>query len=629
MGGAAENSAAPGNNAPPLLRFTGGEGGSFPNGISSLGGPSNFAYGQWRAKVPHTQPFHHSKNDDKNNGPSDKWIEQMATLPTLAVRCWVEFSVSGGSGGSGVMDCGLAIGGVCKRLMLCDTLLNGEASSSIGGAASILESEGSSSKPSSPLGAVVSALAPPLLKHIAPHVPLNRFDDGGGSSSSGGRRRSEAALHASRKLDASLVEAFCMLLSLMPPAAMEAVPRKSGLPTVATLSTLCRRLGGYLCTALANGGSEVAILLRGARLLLASGWAEAARKDGGGNGVPFLGLPRALLELWEGAPLHDPTRHALLKVLRAVLMPLADRYLGSGSSNTAGVSAPSGGEDAIDEAFASAIVASSGGGNSSGGGGDWRGLGIGSTSGGGGSGGGEAATADAVDEGADEHSALRSRFTKSLPKLLWQLQGTQPSLSFSILHTLLALAKLGDARAEGTGSYLVQSIQAMLPPYFCATRRKNQPNAQPLLGPFASAPQAVRTAACHLLQRLEPLSDALVESLAACACLAPQVAPELLNAVHAAERLKTLTPSTALSFALTLGIEAAERAAESAPKGDAEADALWKLCVTAVEQRARRGKGEAQRLVVALQADAADEEDEGGTRKRVAATLVPVVERLL
>ena len=39
--------------------------------------------------------------------------------------------------------------------------------------------------------------------------------------------------------------------------------------------------------------------------------------------------------------------------------------------------------------------------------------------------------------------ALLSSLKAPMPKLLWQLQNGQPSLSLMLLHTLLALAKLG------------------------------------------------------------------------------------------------------------------------------------------------------------------------------------------
>lgn len=545
-----------------------------------------FGYAHWRAAPePASAVVSGVASADKSG---TAWLHQLHQLPTLVVRSWVESAVSvpralSTQEHAATLECGLAVVALCKQLLCCDALLGARTA----------DGEAGETSP----GAIASLLAPPLLKHVAPHMPLSR---GAGAVAGSKRRRggeSGGGITVGH-LDAALCEVLCMLLAALPPALLPdaakgaaipgGAPSQVGgacLPSVDVLAALCRRLSGHLCENLAastqaasgandEGGApsavthETTVMLHGARLLLASGWMYEARA---------AGVPRALVDVWEHVSPAAPIRPALLAVLSAILTPMAKRVASGGMAATlacvehrrsavvavAGPAGWAGAVDlaAIDEAYTQAIDAT-------------------------------ATSADASDDHGHvaldgETAALRERYLRSLPKLLWQLQNGHPNLSLALLQTLLALAKLAD-----TASSLIQPLQAMLEPYFCATRRRAQPQAAPLIGPFAAAAPTVRRAACHLLQRLQPMSDSMLEALAACACLAPASAGELSSVVDAAERSGALDGSAALSFATTLALDAAA-AIPASTAGDPDAETLWRVGVTALVQRSSRGGKEA------------------------------------
>ena len=482
------------------------------------------------------------------------------------------------------------------------------------------------------VGALTAALAPPLFRHVAPHVPLLRQR----STASG------AAAAAFSRIDAALCEVFCLLLTALPratePSAVGEAPADAkpsraakkdkmedgALPSTPTLEALCQRLSSFLCEELGGGGQppgtaqsspppgqqgrrqgrqqaagsaraaaaaaaarDVPALLRSARLLLGGSWAAEAHA---------AGVPRALLEFWESAPLDDRSRRPLLRALFEVLVPLS-RTPVEGLRHGDGDHGDGGGGDGA---------------------------------------GGDGATTG--DDTARNHLSstfeLRARFLKSLPRLLRQLQDTQPALSLDILRTMVAIGRVGDE---------LRTLQPALVPYFCATRRRGQPDdAPPLLGPFCTAPPRVRQTACHLLARFHPLSSPMAEALAACASESPGCAPELLRVVADAARRGGMDGATHLSFVLTVALEVCANAdavggqKENEREAEAEAEArrrgkrkreaaspaeevvverdatqatearahVWKLCADAVE-----------RMVVSAAAgdDKEEEEGEGGT----------------
>ena len=585
---------------------------------------SGFAFSRWRGAVGSASD---GASGDASSGGGDEdgcaWLGQCVGMPTLLVRCWIECGLSGGGadggadglggpealgggGGGGAAECGVAIVAMCKQLLLSETLC------------------GTPDASSSPLAA---ELTPPLLRHVAPHVPLVSTNSQAPTASAGDRRRRDAAHGAGRRLDASFCELVGMLLVASQPDggnyAAEAAP---------ALAATCARASQYICDELtvasdsassSAASAEIGVLLRASHLLLSSGWAAPDA---------CVRLRVALLEYWEAAPPTEPLRDLLLTQLAPALLPAlttdttAAASCASLSRQVWRMRAPPVGSidgaatdetgpaidetihptdetgHAIDEAYARAIEARCGG-----------------TADGG----------DGGDGGDTSLSMLRDRFLRSLPRLLWQLGDSQPALSLRVLTTLTTLARTSPPDAP----HPLQPLQPMLEPYFCALRRRASPSASPLLGPFATSRPAVRYAACQLVQWLRPMSESMVDSLAACACLAPAVAPELVGTMLSLQRAGGLTLSLSISFILTVALDAAQGANASSPpvsngageggggegtdadgeSADATAQAqadhhtasgarerAWQACITALAQRAAVGGAEGRAIAAEI-----------------------------
>ena len=283
------------------------------------------------------------------------------------------------------------------------------------------------------------------------------------------------------------------------------------------------------------------------------------------------GVPAALLGFWETAPLGDPTRGALLKTLKELFGPERQPSLPVPSQPVSTHPVPT-------------LPVSS------------------------------LPVPSPQDEYTELMASLRARFLRSLPKLLWQLQASDPRLSEAILATLLEIGRAGDE---------LQPLQAALGPFFCATRRRNQSGAAALLGPYRSLPAPARQAARHVLARCHPMHPALVESLAAGACEAPEVAQELLGVVDWAWRRGSVDLATWLSFLWTVALEARQEAGSlsgtTATDHCASILARRLLEQRLLEQGHRPGGGMSASILSALRQAYEDEEAAAGSQARDAA----------
>lgn len=164
-------------------------------------------------------------------------------------------------------------------------------------------------------------------------------------------------------------------------------------------------------------------------------------------------------------------------------------------------------------------------------------------------------------------------WVRSLPKLLWQLDGRCPALSEAMLRALIAVGRAGDGctlarwlvdseRAVDAHDFsksstrrsdscaVLQALRAALEPYFCAFPRDT--SRAPVFGPFVRSGPHLRRLALQLLRFLKPLPESLVASLGRCAASAPHLAHEIASFVEAAAGNAQVEPEVAASLALTI-----------------------------------------------------------------------------
>jgi hypothetical protein len=500
------------------------------------------------------------------------WGDQLVSLPNLLMHCWLESGVTQPTDGRGnaqaALACGIAVAAVAKELLLLERSWSAAPVIGTGtGAGAGAGGDGDDGvEGRGGVGAITAALMVPLFRSVAPHMPLAAPPTAVGGSSRRAERRGETGASgvaaATYKLDAMLCELICMLLAAIPPSAASTPIRSASpnaskgrgtvtrLPSREDLASLCARLSGHMCEMLhttsrsggaigvALGAREIRVFLRSASLILGSGWAAHAET---------AGVPGILLHRWEGAPLDDPSRHALLPILCNALLPPSPRQRGEEEC--------------------------------------------------------------AVGVAPGSLAELRGRFLRSLPKLLWQLQDTSPSLTLALHGCLLDVARASDE---------LQTLQSALEPYFCACRRRGQPISPPLLGPFRDAPASIQRVATHVLARLQPMSATMVESLAACACMAPRCAVELVRVVSDAHDRHAIDRTTAASFLLTVCLEACDGPTEE------EGGVIWSVCShtmsrivasAAATDSQDAGYSAVQQLVGAL-ARACEQEKDGGEARR-------------
>ena len=381
-------------------------------------GQSVYGFGRWRGAPqlpPPSQPLAANASSapaaaERASGAA--LVAQLLPLPSLLVRWWLESGVTaatsadvllsvrerataagrrtGGRSTSSVaaVDCAAAVVAACRELLLCEASparplqgpdadadgLRGHDDEDSGGGGGMMHAP------------LTRALSAPLLKHIAPHVPLGG-DGGGGASIEAAKRRA---------LDAALCELCCLQLGALPSSshgnAAELEASRSNLATEleATHRSLCARLAAYLCREFAPGGADDAAatpshqhstqLLRACRALLGCSWVAPGVKSQ---------LQHALVELWEGSAMKAPCRLPLLALLTDALV------------------AGGGGAARNDK-----------GDNNS------------------------AETDDAM--AVELPAALAARVLKSLPKLLWLARDQRPALSHAMLQTLLAVGRTTD-----------------------------------------------------------------------------------------------------------------------------------------------------------------------------------------
>ena len=529
-----------------------------------------YAYSGWRGarggeaegKAAAAPPLAEAAPSD--SGPADsEFGAQLASLPALLARVWVEVGVCGtpssgapeSGGGLVALECADAVVIACQELLHHTRRGSG----------------------------LVEAIARPVLRHMAPAFPLGE-DAGRASGPRRGADGAAAEASARAKLNASLCELLSRLLAAL--AAEQAGAAPSAGPALQIDPSLRTRLSHFICAGLgaqdaASGAgsrqqrrhaaasaaaSHTPQLLCAARALLASGAASslaAAGEGGGGEQAEEQAvLGEGLVGAWEEAPLTDPSRPLMLSLLESGPPLRAD--------------------DGRREPHAAAAAAATAGGGASAGGG--RG---------------------AVSIARELSAPLRARFLRSLPKLLWLLgPATSPPLSGAILLALLDISRSG---AE------LQTIQPALVPYFASRARPGQPS---VLGPYVASEPAVRVAAEQILHRLHPLSEQMVISLATCCHAAAERAPALLQAVERAAARGAVDLSIALSFVASAGLECAprllapgEKDAEDAEAGRARAAraVAWGACVGALSRLARGCQQQAAGALRALRAQLQDE----------------------
>ena len=498
-------------------------------------GQSFYGFGRWRGAPqlpPPSQPLAANASSapaaaERASGAA--LIAQLLPLPSLLVRWWLESGVTaatsadvllsvrerataagrrtGGRSTSSIaaVDCAAAVVAACREVLLCEASparplqgpdadadgLRGFDDEDSGGGGGMIHAP------------LTRALSAPLLKHIAPHVPLGG-DGGGGASIEAAKRRA---------LDAALCELCCLQLAALPStshgsaAELEATRSNLAAELEATHRSLCARLSAYLCREFAPGGADDSAatpshqhstqLLRACRALLGCSWVAPGVKSQ---------LQHALVELWEGSAMKAPCRLPLLALLTDALV--AGRRSGGGGG---GGSAASGGAARNDKGDGSPA---------------------------------ESNGAMAVELPA----ALAARVLKSLPKLLWLARDQRPALSHAMLQTLLAVGRTTDT---------IPPLQLALVPFFAATPRGALATAPPLLGPFADLPATTRQAAAHVLARLPRLEAPLVNALATVGCHVPSLVPQLLSVIEMAHARGALDAGAATSFGVTLALEAA------------------------------------------------------------------------
>jgi hypothetical protein len=159
------------------------------------------------------------------------------------------------------------------------------------------------------------------------------------------------------------------------------------------------------------------------------------------------------------------------------------------------------------------------------------------------------------------------RFVRSLPKLIWQLQGDHPALTEAVLAVLVRVG-----RRTRSGAPLLHSLQMGLEPFFCARPRRGRPE---IFGPYLLLPTHVRRLALALVQHLGPPTDVLLGALARCALRQPSTAEMFIAAVECATLCKGelgggAAVSNELSFFLTLQVAAPATAEGGLMKEHAE-----------------------------------------------------------